>query len=165
MHPNVFIDQLWRGTENDTVFVAMSFAPEYDERFHQVFRPAIEAAQYRGRNLTAVRVDESKSGDSIITEIVRGVCEARLVLVDVSAMPGFVGAPSAARNGNVMYELGLAHAVKSPARVLIVRDDSEKLLFDVTSIPHVQVDLSDLAAARLKVGTLLEDRKRAAIPS
>ena len=57
-----------------------------------------------------------------------------------------------------MYELGLAHAVKSPARVLIVRDDSEKLLFDVTSIPHVQIDFSDLAAARMKVGTLLDDR-------
>lgn len=160
MHPNTFIEQLWRGVETDRVFVAMSFAPQYDARFHDVFRPAIEAVRYRGRPLTASRVDESQTGDSIVTEIVRGICEARLVLADVSDLLGDSAAVEPVRNGNVMYELGLAHAVKSPGKVLIVRDDSKRLLFDLSSIPHVVVDFTSIETARARVTGLLSDRLR-----
>jgi hypothetical protein len=160
VHPNTFIEQLWRGVEADRVFVAMSFAPQYDARFRDVFRPAIEAVRYRGRQLTASRVDESQTGDSIVTEIVRGICESRLVLADVSDLTGESGAVEPVRNGNVMYELGLAHAVKSPGKVLIVRDDSNRLLFDLSSIPHFIVDFTAVESARARVTGLLNDRLR-----
>ncbi|WP_457355172.1 hypothetical protein [Roseateles sp. P5_D6] len=160
MHPNTFIEQLWRGVEADEVFVAMSFAPRYETRFHDVFRPAIESIRYRGKPLTARRVDESQSGDSIVTEIVRGICESRLVLADVSDLSGAADASEPVRNGNVMYELGLAHAVKSPAKVVIVRDDSKRLLFDVSSIPHIAIDFTSTEAARGTVTRLLTDRLR-----
>ncbi len=160
MHPNSFIEQLWRGTEVDRVFVAMSFAPRYESRYNDVFRPSIEAVTYRGRSLTASRVDESQTGDSILTEIIRGICEARLVLADVSDLSdGYPGAEPM-RNGNVMYELGLAHAVKSPGKVLIVRDDSKRLLFDVSSIPHAVVDFTSIDGARDQIARLLRDRLR-----
>jgi hypothetical protein len=160
MHPNTFIEQLWRGVESDRVFVAMSFAPQYESRFQDVFRPAIEAVRYRGKSLIASRVDESQTGDSILTEIVRGICEARLVLADVSDLIGNSSGAEPVRNGNVMYELGLAHAVKSPGKVLIVRDDSKSLLFDLSSIPHVLVVFTSIASARERVTGLLNDRLR-----
>jgi hypothetical protein len=160
MHPNTFIEQLWRGTETDSVFVAMRFSAEYESRFYEVFRPAIEAVQYQGKALKAVRVDESQTGDSILTEIIRGICESRLVLADVSDLSKSPSDPEAHRNGNVMYELGLAHAVKSPAKVLVVRDDSKRLLFDVSSIPHITLDFASQSVARERITRLLADRLR-----
>ena len=160
MHPNTFIEQLWRGVEADEVFVAMSFAPRYESRYHEIFRPAIESIRYRGNPLTARRVDESQTGDSILTEIIRGICESRLVLADVSDLSNGTEGSEPSRNGNVMYELGLAHAVKSPAKVVIVRDDSKRLLFDVSSIPHLAVDFSSVESATTTVTKLLTDRLR-----
>lgn len=160
MHPNTFIEQLWRGVEADEVFVAMCFATRYESRFREVFRPAIEAVRYRGRPLRASRVDENQTGDSIVTEIVRGICEARLVLADVSDLSTNPADAEPLRNGNVMYELGLAHAVKSPAKVLILRDDSKRMLFDVSSIPHFVVDFASIDTARERITRLLTDRLR-----
>ena len=131
MHPHTFIDQLWNGQEIDEVFVAMSFHELFTERFEKVFRPAIESIKVNDVALRAIRVDESKTGDSIITDIIRGIAQARVVLADVSSFGSSADGYNAHRNGNVMYELGLAHAVKSPSKVVIVRDDKDKLLFDV----------------------------------
>ena len=160
MHPNTFIDRLWHGEETNTVFVAMSFAAAFSERFNQVFKPAIESVSYEGKALAPVRVDESKSGDSIVTDIVRGISEPRAVLVDVSDLSPDSAEP--VRNGNVMYELGLAHAVKSPGKVIVVRDDSRKLLFDISSIPHYTVDFTDTTKAKASVTGLLVDRLKEA---
>ena len=158
MHPNAFIEQLWRGTEVDRVFVAMTFDARYESRYKDIIRPAIESVDYRGRPLIASRVDESKSGDSILTEIICGICEARLVLADVSDLSEGSRDTTPMRNGNVMYELGLAHAVKSPGKVLIVRDDSKPLLFDVSSVPHVTVNFNSAAEAKYQIAQLLVDR-------
>lgn len=158
MHPNTFISQLWSGEELDEVFVAMSFSPQYQSRFDQVFRPAIERVLVNGKALRATRVDESKSGDSIITDIVRGIAQARVVVADISALAKPPAYAEVFRNGNVMYELGLAHAVKSPAQVIVLRDDREKLLFDVSSIPHTTIDFTDVDDAKSTITRLLCDR-------
>lgn len=156
MHPNTFIDKLWNGTETNTIFVAMSFAGKFAERYAQVLRPAVEATRYQGNSLAAVRVDENKTGDSIVTDIVRGIAEARVVLVDLSDLSPDSAEPI--RNGNVMYELGLAHAVKSPGKVIVIRDDSRKLLFDVSSIPHYTIDFAEVEGAKSSISSLLADR-------
>jgi hypothetical protein len=160
MHPNTYLDEIWRGEEVNEVFVAMSFHEDFDERFNQVFKPAIESVLFDSIHLRANRVDERKSGDSIITEILRGISQARIVLADVSDMSPGTHARGVHRNGNVMYELGLAHAVKSPAQVVIVRDDRAKLMFDISSIPHTTLDFGDPYAAKLVVAELIADRLR-----
>ena len=158
MHPNTFLTELWQGEETDEVFVAMSFQARYDERFRCIFEPAIESVRVNGVQLRANRVDESKSGDSIITEIIRGISHSRIVLADISALQASTPEMDVYRSGNVMYELGIAHAVKSPAKVVIIRDDNQKLLFDVSSIPHVTVDFSDPISAKNSISSLIADR-------
>lgn len=162
MHPNSFIEQLWKGDETNEVFIAMSYALRYKSRYIDVFQPAIEAVKYRKSPLRANKVDESKTGDSILTEIVRGICQARLVIADVSDLSESHLNPEPLRSGNVMYELGLAHAVKSPAKVVIVRDDSNKILFDLSSIPHTIINFSSKVEARNIIISLLADRLREA---
>ena len=65
MHPSVFINDLWNGTTSLTVFIAMSFADEYISRYRDIYEPVIRSIAIDGKPLTAVRVDERKSGDSI----------------------------------------------------------------------------------------------------
>lgn len=142
MHPRVFLDSFWRNDLKDEVFVAMSFHPDYDERWQEIFVPAIESEPLNGRTLKAVRVDIRKSGDSILTEITSGIAHAQLVLADISVTDRWKKNWKRrwGRNGNVMYEVGLAIACRQPVEVVLVRDDEESLLFDLSHIPVIRFD-------------------------
>ncbi len=99
------------------------------------------------------RVDLSKTGDSILTDINDGIAHSQLVLADVSSSIGkdsITGKPY--RNANVMYEVGLALACRQSTEVLLIRDDRDKFLFDVSTVPHMTVDVAnkDLAIKVLK---------------
>lgn len=138
----------------------MSFAGVYQERFDRIIRPAIDSIRHHGRQLTANRVDLSRSGDSILTEISDGIAHAEMVLADVSTA-GYdakTGLPH--RNGNVMYEVGLALACRQPTEVLLIRDDHDKFLFDVSTIPHKQMDFTDSDAAKRELSEQLVARLR-----
>lgn len=158
MHPNAYLRSFWRTSQRPTVFVAMSFGSEYDDRFNDVFVPAITSISVGGNQLEAIRVDASKSGDSILTEIIDGIAHSMLILADISIMgwDSKTGVPY--RNGNVMYEVGMALACRKPSEVLLVRDDHEKFLFDVSSIPHKTLDFTDTDTAIKDISTSLKDR-------
>jgi hypothetical protein len=51
-----------------------------------------------------------------------------------------------------MYEVGLALACRHSSEVLLVRDDKDKFLFDVSTVPHMQIDFTDtvMAIAQLR---------------
>jgi hypothetical protein len=158
MYPQAFLKTFWRMELRPQVFVAMSFDPKYESRFENVFEPAIRQITVGNVALEPYRVDLSKSGDSILTLIVDGIAHSQMVLADVSATKGlFARKPN--RNGNVMYEVGLALACRQPEEVLLVRDDNERFLFNVSTIPHLTLDfkkptavgvLRDELMARLK---------------
>jgi hypothetical protein len=67
-----------------------------------------------------------------MTKILLEISEARLVLADITSI-GMLD-KRGIRNGNVMYEVGLAHAVRLPEEVILVRSDKDELLFDVQGI-------------------------------
>lgn len=158
MHPNAFLSTLWRAEVLDSVFVAMSFDPRFDSRFTDIIKPAIEGEVITGRRLSAHRVDISKSGDSILTEIVTGIAHSRLVLADVSVIDEGRYTQVPVRNSNVMYEVGIALACRAPSDVLLIRDDSKPLLFDLSTIPTLQLDFQDATVAIGKLRTALADR-------
>ncbi len=169
MHPNAFLKSLWRTEVLDQVFVAMSFESRFSERYEKIIKPAIEAEPISGIRLRAYRVDNSKTGDSILTDIVDGIAHSRLVLADVSVIDEGRYAETPIRNGNVMYEVGVALACRNPSEVLLIRDDSKKFLFDVSTIPHMEVDFLDPDTAigllrnaildRLSESKLVEDAR------
>ena len=80
MHPNHFLELFPAFPRNDRVFVAMSFADEFRDRWEHVIKPGIRAVQVDGRPLEPFRVDARQVGDSILTEILDGISAARLVL-------------------------------------------------------------------------------------
>jgi hypothetical protein len=147
MHPNAYLRTYWRPDVRPEIFVAMSFAEAYKRRYAQVIEPAIRAITYHGRTLAARRVDLSKTGDSILSDIVDGVAHSTMVLCDVSTVGHDSKTGHAYRNGNVMYEVGVALACRQPSEVLLIRDDRDKFLFDVSVIPHMHIDFTDEATA------------------
>lgn len=160
MHPNSYLRTFWRGTFTNGVFVAMSFSEPYKKRFDEVIKPAIEAIVYRGKQLKANRVDLSRTGDSILTDIIDGVAHSVLVLADVSVIGYDSKTGQAYRNGNVMYELGLALACRQSSEVLLLRDDKDRFLFDVSTVPHKHIDFADREKARASIQEEIENRLR-----
>ncbi|MEQ9450822.1 MAG: hypothetical protein RJQ07_04475 [Pseudomonadales bacterium] len=136
----------------------MSFDKKFDDRFNHVVRPAIESEELVGESLIAYRVDNSRSGDSILTDIANGIAHSRIILADLSVIDRGQDSDVAVRNGNVMYEVGMALASRLPSEVLLIRDDNEKFLFDVSTIPHQTIDFSDTSSAIETLRTTLVDR-------
>lgn len=122
----------------DKVFVAMSFDHSFKKRWESVIEPAIRSLRLNDRTFEPHRVDSRKVSDSILTEILEGISTDRLILADISE----IGKHNdyIIRNGNVMYEVGLAHAVRLPEEVLLFRSDDSRLMFDVASIRATRYD-------------------------
>ncbi len=149
MQPSVFLKTFWRMDVKTQVFVAMSFAKPYQSRFDAVISPAIRDITIGGKQLVPYRVDISKSGDSILTDIMDGIAHSQMVLADVSSVGKDSITGDSYRNGNVMYEVGLALACRQPTEVLLVRDDKDKFLFDVSTVPHMHIDFTDIKTATI----------------
>ena len=160
MYPQSYLKTFWRLDLRPQVFVAMSFAPGYEDRFKHVIHPAIRSVFVDGRNLQPYRVDTSKSGDSILTDITDGIAHSQLVLADVSSVgrDSVTGIPY--RNANVLYEVGIALACRQPSDVLLVRDDRDHFLFDVSVIPHLTLDFTNLSVAVQALSEHLQQRVR-----
>ena len=148
MHPNAYLQTYWQLDLKPEIFVAMSFSDEYEARYIQVIKPAIETIELNGVKLSATRVDISKTGDSILTSILDGIAHSQMVLADVSVLGNDSKSGKPYRNGNVMYEVGLALACRQSQEVLLVRDDKAPFLFDVSTTPHMHIDFTDIQSSR-----------------
>lgn len=160
MHPNLYLRTFWRSAFRPNIFVAMSFADPFKRRFTEIIEPAIQAIPYHGTNLTASRVDLSKTGDSILTDIIDGIAHSVMVLADVSVIGNDAKTSEPYRNGNVMYEVGLALASRQSAEVLLIRDDKTPFLFDVSTVPHKHLDFTEPSNARSILTAEIEARLR-----
>lgn len=158
MLPNTFLRTFWRLSYKPQVFVAMSFDANYTKRFECVIKPAIESLVIDGTKMTACRVDLSRTGDSILTDINDGIAHSALVLADVSSVGVCKQSNDPYRNANVLYEVGVALASRQSHEVLLVRDDNDKFLFDVSTIPHATVNFDDGDDSIATLTQLLQDR-------
>ncbi len=164
MFPRDFFIDYWKPAIRDEVFVAMPFAKRFDAVWDGAIQPAA-----RDCGLSATRVDTRVTSDSILVDILDGIAHARLVLVDVSAVscPPCLGLGDLLKrnhrkprypNGNVMYELGLAHAMRQAEEVVVIRDDHEhQLLFDVSGVRIHRYPAGDTASSRKTIGALIRD--------
>ena len=153
MHPRDFLDSYWRTGVRDSAFIAMPFHSEFSPIWDDALRPAIE--QDLRPSLKAERVDASILSGSIIMEILDGIAHSRVVVADISIAQE--GGWKGQRNGNVMYEVGIAHACRQSTEVLLLRSDSEDINFDLAGIRVHSYDRSDVAATRERFARLIAD--------
>lgn len=120
MFPQLYFDMFREEIDESWVFVGMPFETKFQSRWDNVINPWIMDAGF-----TPYRVDARIINDSIIMDILKGINTAKVLLFDISkGKDGFL-------NGNVMYELGLAHAQRAPDAIIALRDDDDRLLFNI----------------------------------
>jgi hypothetical protein len=144
MYPHYILSLFPAFPRDDKVFVAMSFDARFEGRWKNVLEPAIRSCTVDGRPLEPLRVDTRRVSDSILTEIVTAIANARLILADVTSLHTLDG--HVCRNTNVFYEVGIAHAARLPEEVLLFRSDHESITFDIANIRVNSYDPDDKPA-------------------
>lgn len=142
--------------KNNKVFVVMSFLPIFDNRWLHVIKPAINNIKTLKGNLVAHRVDLKYSGDSILTEILCEIANCKLIIADITSI-GKIDNQNV-RNSNVFYELGLAHSVRLPEEVILLRSDNDNLPFDISNVRVNQYDPDgNRETAKAKIVHIIEN--------
>lgn len=156
MHPHAFYANYFEHEKRDEVFVVMSFAAEFNDRWTNVIEPCIR----EDLKLKANRVDFNVSGESVVRDILDGIAHARLVLIDITSsdMRDRRGDVWPQRNGNVMWELGVTHVMRMPDEVLVVKSDDDESIFDLTQFRAFKYDPTDVARSRKFICDLLQGR-------
>lgn len=108
--------------EADICFVIMPFGGWKDRYYHEIFKPAIEDAGLEPR-----RADDIFRPGTIVNDIWACTKEAKIILADLSR-----------KNPNVLYELGLAHAIAKPA--ILVTESIEDIPFDLRALRVIEHD-------------------------
>ena len=132
MYPSQYFNLFPPFPRENKVFVAMSFHPMFNKRWESVIAPAIKRVERNNVPLQPYRVDIRRVSDSILTEILTGISRSLVIFADITSLGKFENKP--ARNSNVMYEVGLAHAIRLTEEVILFRSDNDELLFDVANI-------------------------------
>ena len=110
----------------DTCFVMMPFANPIGGYYETIYEPAIKKA-----GLTPIRADTDIFGTGkIIDQIWSGLNRAKVLVAELTG-----------RNPNVLYELGLAHALHKP--VVLVSSNEADVPFDVRHVRVIYYELTD----------------------
>jgi hypothetical protein len=150
MYPYDFNPSL-RGLNPEEVFVVMPFAPVYDPIYTDLVEPGVRAA---GLNLQRPLRAYRTKGDLRTTagwiEVMEHLFTAQIIL----------GVLTSAVNGNVQYELGIAHATQPICRQVLIAEkdytpqfDTKDLIFMEYSALSLGDSVEELAA---RIRTALE---------
>lgn len=120
-----------------TVFVLMPFSEKFREVYSNIIKPAISDCGYE-----CIRADEISRPGNINEDIAENISRATFVVADLTET-----------NPNVMYELGLSHALGRTT--IMISQEFDKLPFDVSTYRVIQYSDS------IKGAKALEEKLRA----
>ena len=150
MYPKHYIDLFRSFDRNPEVFVAMPFSKQFESRWKLIYSPAINNC-----SLKPYRTKEECVSDSITINILDGIGRAMFLLFDIS--DDEYNRP----NPNVMYELGIAHAIRLPEETIIVRDKKSKSNpFDISHIRWNKIDADNIKASKTKIEKLIKNASK-----
>lgn len=113
---------------DDSCFVMMPFVEPIGGYYTSIYQPAIEKVK-----LKADRADSDLYGTGkIVDQIWRGITSARILLAELTA-----------RNANVLYELGLAHALHKPVVLICSKANEADVPFDLRHVRVIYYDKDD----------------------
>jgi len=117
-------------------FVLMPFTDELTQIYSTFIKPTVEDPKF---GLVCRRADDVKSNRAIIQDIWKSICEARLIVADLSGL-----------NPNVMYELGMAHTLGKETILIYQRGGEIKFPFDLAHIRRIEYDNNAVGGQKLK---------------
>ena len=109
----------------NSCFVVMPFHSLFESEYSRVIRPAVEEV-----GLDCVRGDEIYRGQSIVQDIWYSIRRARVIVAELTN-----------RNPNVMYEVGLAHALSKP--IIFITRNQDDVPFDLRALRYLFYDPND----------------------
>jgi hypothetical protein len=122
-------------------FILMPFTDELTQIYRTLIKPTVELDEF---GLVCKRADDIKSTRVIIQDIWKSVCEARVVLADLTGL-----------NPNVMYELGIAHTVGKETILIYQQNTEIKFPFDLAHIRRIEY-INDAAGGQQLIQQLKE---------
>ncbi len=109
------------GPMSQQAFVAMAFAPEYNDAWVSIIKPGIIAAGY-----LPFRVDQKEHADKIDDLIMAEIRRSKFLVADFSG-----------QRGGVYFEAGFAHGLGRPV-IWMCRDaERDQLHFDTRQYNHI----------------------------
>ncbi len=100
----------------DFIFAIMPFEENLTKIYNNIIKKCVE-----NKGFICNRADDIMSNHAIIYDIWKSICEARFIIADLTN-----------KNPNVMYELGISHAVGK--EIIILAQDGTELPFDTKHI-------------------------------
>ncbi|MCK4247638.1 MAG: hypothetical protein KAX04_03775, partial [Methanomicrobia archaeon] len=119
--------------EKKSCFVLMPFKKEQNEIYKSVIKPTVEKNGY-----ICLRADDIYKSTPIMEDILESIKKANIIIADLTG-----------RNPNVFYELGMAHIIKYPERVILLTKSDEDIPFDLASFRHIKYDNTMAGAKKL----------------
>ena len=141
-----------------TCFVIMPFGEKadtdgklinFDVIYRYIIAEAVAGLKETDRlNIECVRCDDIEEAGSIRTDMFESILKADVAVVDITSM-----------NPNVLYELGVRHAIREYVTILIRRKIS-KLPFNIQGLRAIDYDPADINsfdAAKLEIQTYIRN--------
>ena len=104
------------------VFSIMPFGGFFDQYYQNIYCPAIQEA-----GLDYKRADDLYRPSTIVNDIWAYTKDCELILADLTG-----------KNPNVLYELGLAHAIAKPG--IIITENLDDIPFDLRALRVIEYD-------------------------
>ena len=140
--------------KRELCFVIMPFGGWFDQYYVDIFIPAVESV-----GLVCRRADDLYRPGTIVSDIWEYTKQAKIILADLTE-----------KNPNVLYELGLAHALAKP--VIIVTASMDDIPFDLRALRIIQYDKNSpnwgdilREAIKLSIEEVLTSPLKAVLPS
>ncbi len=137
MYTKHFIEQFWEGEQKDQLFVGMPFDGDEAWKFDVITKAAKKLNFKEG----AFMQGTEKEAISIPEGIFFNIANSKMLLFDLSddlrIPPQVSGQEYHRTNQNVMYELGVAMAIREPYEIALIRKKTgtePRLPFDIRTI-------------------------------
>jgi hypothetical protein len=131
---NVEVEDFSVDAKRRTAFVIMRFAPPFEHLFKDVIKPIANDC-----DIDAEKADDILGPGMIISDIIRRLQEADIVIADVTA-----------ENANVYYELGYAHALAKPT--ILLAEKGKALPFDISGFRTLFYENSIAGKGQIETG-------------
>lgn len=120
--------------DDQLALVLMPFDPELTKVYNTIIKPTVEEVR-----LVCRRADDYKTNKAIMQDIWKAICEARVVIADLTDC-----------NPNVMYELGIAHTVGKETIIVYQKGRAKEFPFDLAHIRRIEYEDNAVGGKKLE---------------
>ena len=130
-----YLENFWDTEQKNVLFVLMPFHKKLDKKFK-----AINTIAKKVGLECAERIDRNLTSDLIPNKILYNIANSKFLLFDLSDDPKHYSCKQI--NGSVLYELGMARAIREESDMLIIRDKKSKstIPFNIQQLPRHELD-------------------------